>query len=337
MFLFVLTTATLFAQPNKKINVTDSIGRKQGYWKKYANDTLKYEGTFKDNFPVGEFKYYFPNKNVKAITNYSNNGTTAKTTLLYDNGKKNAEGTYMDKKKDGTWIYYSASEGKMSEENYQNGIKSGVWKYYYENGKVNKIETYKNDLLEGLCEEYYADSVIKMRVNYTMGKQQGIVKYYGLTGKIFLTGMFQNDIKDGEWMFFNENGFGDRKLTYKAGTVVKEEIITMNKNEKVCTNILDIAYCEQKGTEIFIRLNSGEQIPVSYNLSQMENLLGENHFFRVNANFIIALRSFKNRKTFNIDNPVLTLNPDPGIPVVVEKSLLEGFMSWAGMIKYDNK
>ena len=62
-----------------KTNFTDSLGRKQGYWKKYSKDTLKYEGQFKDDIPVGEFKYYFFDGKVKAHTTYSDNGKVAKT------------------------------------------------------------------------------------------------------------------------------------------------------------------------------------------------------------------------------------------------------------------
>ncbi|MEI6124193.1 MAG: LytTR family transcriptional regulator DNA-binding domain-containing protein [Bacteroidota bacterium] len=331
--IFALCSAMLFAQP--KSNITDSLGRKQGYWKKYVNDTLKYEGTFKDNKPQGEFKYYYPDKTVKSITNYSNSGVVAKTIMLYNNGKKNAEGTYIDKKKDGLWVYYNADQVKISQENYKNGLKEGEWRYYYDNSKINKIENYKNDLLDGLCFEFYADSLLKVKETYSKGIHQGLVQYFDLNGKVFLTGSYVNDLKEGEWMFFNGNGTGERKLTFKLGNLLKEEIIVTTKAGLKNINVKEIAFCERKDTTVYVRLNSGEQIQISNKIDDMDRLLGDFNFYRVNVNFIISMWSFKNRKTFKADNPVLTLNPDPGIPVVVEKELVEGFMSWTGLIKYN--
>ncbi len=334
-FVLILFSAVLYAQPQKKINFTDSLGRKQGYWKKIVNDTLKYEGTFKDNNPDGEFKYYYPDKSVKALTIYSNDGKKAKTVMFYNNGKKNAEGSYVDKQKDGLWVYYNKDQVKMSEENYQNGLKSGVWKYYYDNSKINKIENYKNNMLDGECLEYYPDSLIKMKSNYKAGKRQGLIQFYDLNGKVFASGNYLNDLQEGVWMFFNDKGAAERRLTFKAGNLLNEELVLASKSGNKYINIKDIAFCEKKDSSVFIRLNSGEQILVPYTLTDLERILGEVSYFRINANFIISIWSLKNRKTFSQDNPVLTLNPDPGIPVLIDKAEIEGFMSWAGLIKYD--
>src|SRR5688572_23660587 len=50
LFQFLITVA----------QTTDAKGRKQGYWKKKeaGTDKLLYEGEFKDDLPVGKFKYY---------------------------------------------------------------------------------------------------------------------------------------------------------------------------------------------------------------------------------------------------------------------------------------
>ncbi|MDR3048040.1 MAG: hypothetical protein LBU51_10635, partial [Bacteroidales bacterium] len=49
----------LFSQTENS-NVTDAQGRKQGYWKKYQDKMLLYEGEFKNDVPMGIFKYYYP-------------------------------------------------------------------------------------------------------------------------------------------------------------------------------------------------------------------------------------------------------------------------------------
>lgn len=331
--IFVFITGTILAQPQ---NVTDSLGRKQGYWKKYVKDTLKYEGQFVNDKPVGEFKYYYPDKKIKAITLYSDSGRNAQTVMYFNNGKKNGEGLYIDKKKEGLWVYYGMNELKISEENYKNGIKEGTWKYFYDDKKINRIENYINGILDGECMEFYADSILKMKCFYKNGKLDGKYQYFYISGKILYTGYYKTDYKDGEWMFFNENNFGERKLTYKNGTLLKEEIILKHQEGSIkYINIEDIAYCYFKDKSTIIKLNSGEELPFSTDFNELEKQLGQYKFFRVKQDFIVSAWSVKNRKTFNTSNPVLILNPDPGKQIEVQKDNLEAFMSWAGIIKYE--
>lgn len=334
-FIIVFAPAIILAQTDIKNNYTDSLGRKQGYWKKYSNDTLKYEGQFKDDIPYGEFKYYYYNGKVKANTVYSENGKVAKTKMYQPDEKLNGEGSYYDKKKDGHWIYYGLNGRKISDEYYSKGIKTGEWKYYYDDGKINRIENYKNNVKDGPFMEFYPDSVIKAKGNYANDKLNGTVQYYGLKGNVVLTGKYINDFKESEWMFFNDLGAGERKLTYKSGDLLNEEIIFTTKSGNKFISSKDIAYCEGIGKETLIKLNSGEEILSIYSLDNVERLLGGVNYFRVNHSFVIAFWSVKNRKTFSKENPVLKLNPDPGKVVEVDTSYMVGFMSWAGLIKYD--
>lgn len=333
--IMMLVPVLLFAQPVNKTNFTDSLGRKQGYWKKYSKDTLKYEGQFKDDIPQGEFKYYFFDGKVKAQTIYSDNGKVAKTIMYHPNGKKNGEGMYVDKKKDGLWIYFGTNGVKISEENYKMGVKTGVWKYYYDDGRINRIENFKNNVKDGEWMEFYQDSVVKTKGVYSNDKLNGVVQCFGLTGKLFLTGKYVNDLKEGDWMFFNELGAGERKLTYKGSSLLKEEVIVPTKGGNKYINAKSIAWCEALGKETLIKLIAGDEITASVNIDTVERLLGQINYFRVNPGFVVAIWSVKNRKTFNKDNPVLTLNPDPGKLVVVDPEVLAGFMSWAGLIKYE--
>lgn len=334
-FLMALLPVLMYAQPAGKTNFTDSLGRKQGYWKKYSKDTLKYEGQFKDNIPVGEFKYYFADGKVKALTSYSENSKVAKTIMFHPDGKKNGEGTYIDKKKDGLWIYYGMNGIKISEENYQMGVKTGVWKYYYDDGRINRIENYKNNVKAGEWIEYYQDSVLKTKGLYANDKKNGLAQYYGLTGKLYVSGKYVDDQRDGEWMFFNELGAGERKLTYKLGDLLKEEVIVPVKGGLTYINAKTIAWCEGQGKETLIKLIEGKEVRANISIDTVERLLGQINYLRVNPNFVVAIWSIKNRKTFTKDNPELILSPDAGKPVMVDASVIEGFMSWADLIKYD--
>ncbi|HOY30965.1 MAG TPA: LytTR family transcriptional regulator DNA-binding domain-containing protein [Bacteroidales bacterium] len=332
IFSLSVLTQTALAQPANK---TDSLGRKQGYWKKYAGDTLKYEGNFINDKPTGEFIYFYPDGKTKALTIYSDSGRRAQTVMYFNNGKKNAEGVYVDRKKDGLWIYYGTNEKKISEENYKNGVKEGIWKYFYDDGKINRMENYKNNLLNGECMDFYADSILKQKSTYVNNKLNGKFQYFYNSGKLLFTGIYKNDLKDGEWMFFDEKGLGDRKLTYKNGSLVKEEILVMSKGNYTFVVMADIAYCFSDMNEVHVKMNSGVEVITSAPLGELEKLLDQFNFFRISPNFIISRWCVKNRKDFVKENPVLILNPDPGKTVMVHPDKIDSFMSWASLLKYE--
>lgn len=57
--------------PNN-INQMDAKGEKQGYWiKKYPDGQILYEGSFRNNKPVGEFKRYYEDGSLKSVLMYS--------------------------------------------------------------------------------------------------------------------------------------------------------------------------------------------------------------------------------------------------------------------------
>ena len=49
-------------------HISDENGKKQGKWMKRKDGVKFYAGQFKDDIPVGEFKYYYPNGKLKIST-----------------------------------------------------------------------------------------------------------------------------------------------------------------------------------------------------------------------------------------------------------------------------
>jgi antitoxin component YwqK of YwqJK toxin-antitoxin module len=335
--LIVSGISHLAAQPCKQ-NCLDSLGRKQGYWKKYVKDTLKYEGTFVNDIPTGDFIYYYYDGKTKAKTTYSDNGKKAVTVMYFADGKRNAEGTYVDQKKEGLWIYYSRTGKKNSTETFVKGIQDGPAKYYYESGAISRKEQLKNGVLEGEVLEYFdkIDSTLKLKTNYTAGKINGAYLINHLNGKPALTGKYVNGIKEGEWIFYSEAGVPQRRIAYEKDAIKKEELILQTKAGPVTLELSKIAYCEALGTEVKFRLNTGEEIQAKIPLADAEFLLGQFDFMRVNDSFVVAAWAIKNLKTFDTQNPLLTLKPDPGKVVKVDSVYMEAFQSWAGLLKFDN-
>ena len=71
------------SQTETHINITDQQGMKQGHWiKKYPNENIMYDGYFKDDHPVGEFKRYYEDQSLKSVLIYSDDGRTGNCNYL---------------------------------------------------------------------------------------------------------------------------------------------------------------------------------------------------------------------------------------------------------------
>lgn len=82
-----MASAIIFAQP-VSLNQTDKNGKKQGKWiKKDEHNRPIYEGTFNDDKPIGEFKYYYDTGEIKTISFFSNAGSVCRTKHFFPDRK----------------------------------------------------------------------------------------------------------------------------------------------------------------------------------------------------------------------------------------------------------
>jgi antitoxin component YwqK of YwqJK toxin-antitoxin module len=195
--------------PSFSQNSTDQDGLKQGKWvKKYDYGGIRYEGQFKDDKPVGEFRYYHKNGNLKATTLYIASGDSAITTSYHKNGNKMAEGVYYKQRKEGKWLYYSDIDGALiSEENYEKGQLHGkVITFYPDSGKPAEIIECVHGKREGPLRKYFPEGSIMTEGTYVNDSLDGKFTLYWSDGKIQVSGAYDNGIQSGEWTYFDEEG-----------------------------------------------------------------------------------------------------------------------------------
>ena len=218
IFISLLCLSVL-GQSGQNSNIEDELGRKQGYWKLYDEmGHLKYEGRFVDNIPVDTFKYYYPDRKLKAVSFFSKEGIQSQTKLYHRNGKVMAEGNYIEKQKDGNWKYFSEYDGALlSEENYKNKLKEGWWRKYYPNKQLAEELKYVNDKGEGVWVQYYTDGAIKLKGNYVDGMKEGAFVMYHANGKVEANGNYSQSLKDGSWSFYAEDGKLIKEEVFKNG------------------------------------------------------------------------------------------------------------------------
>ncbi|MCK9618061.1 MAG: hypothetical protein M0R21_09540 [Lentimicrobiaceae bacterium] len=229
--LGLLISTFTFSQKlsDEKINVTDTKGRKQGYWKKIdETGNLKYQGQFKNNIPIGEFRYYYPKDILKTFLVYSDNGKVSRTTTYHRNGKVMAVGKYVKEKKDSIWTFFDETGCMISKELYRLGLKEGVHLNYYQDGKVSEKTTWKNDIKQGEWVQYFPDGNIKVSANYSNNFLNGKAVFYFPDGKTMVSGEYHKGNRENEWLYYSDTGLIEKKEIYKNGFLIKE--IKMEKD-----------------------------------------------------------------------------------------------------------
>ena len=231
--VFSLSALLLFSallngqQPETELNKTDQAGRKQGHWiKRYPDNTILYDGYFRDNIPAGEMKRYNPDGTLKSILNYSNNGNEADATIYHSNGFIAAKGKYINRKKEGTWQFFSEfTEGyKVSEEAYKDNMRNGKSVKLYPEGNVAEQKTFVNDTARGEWVKYFSNGNLSLRSSFTDGKINGKFEAWFENGNLQFSGTYINDKRDGTWLIYDREGKLKYKLECKMGTTKDKQM-----------------------------------------------------------------------------------------------------------------
>jgi antitoxin component YwqK of YwqJK toxin-antitoxin module len=223
----IITIASLLAisvcgksQTELQMNITDQHGMKQGHWiKKYLNESVMYDGNFKDNHPVGEFRRYLEDKSLISVLIYSSDGRTAIATIYHPNGRISSKGTYVDQLREGKWQFFSAfTDGYLiSEETYTKNLRNGLSVKFYPDSSIAEKIAYINDIKQGEWVQYYPSGIVALKSNYLNGKIDGKFEMWYDTGTIQISGQYKNDSKEGLWIIYKNDGTTRYKLEYMQG------------------------------------------------------------------------------------------------------------------------
>jgi len=221
-----------FSFGQNQYNKVDANGMKQGQWvKMWNNGMVMYKGTFKNDKPVGEFKYFYPSGKLKSVMTFSEDASKAHNISYHENGKKMAEGNFVNKKKVGSWKYYSDVDEKLvSVENYKNGLLNGKSiTYYIDEGKPFEVFVYRNGVKNGEWVKYFIDGQIMTYTFLVNGKLQGDFVNYNPDGILIVKGQYNDGEMDRTWLYYDEKGKLYRKEVYNKGNLVNAEDVEEEK------------------------------------------------------------------------------------------------------------
>ncbi len=217
------------------INYMDITGKKQGYWcKRDAAGNKVFEGTFKNDVPIGEFKKYHPNGKVKYLMYYNPNNQNDVQVTMYDiTGELAAKGFYYNKLKHGTWQYFGQQEKLLMEEQYNMGKLDGASTIYWQIGQnlPAEVKHWKDSVKHGDWFWFYETGQMRMKAHYTNGKMDGPFIVYFFDGKVHVQGAYVNDYRHGVWNYYNEDGTSRAVLEYNMGKLINEDEVARRETK----------------------------------------------------------------------------------------------------------
>jgi antitoxin component YwqK of YwqJK toxin-antitoxin module len=217
---FILATyAILPSFSQSGLNATDQRGMKQGHWiKKYPNGVIMYDGFFKDDQPVGEFKRFYQTSSLKSLLMYSPDGKEAEATFYFPDGKTASKGKYINQKKEGKWQFFDENKGFLIiEENYTGNRKNGLSVKYYPDGKIAEKINYVNDVRNGEWLRFYNNGNAWIKSSYLNNRLNGKFEAWLENGTPEFSGEYIADARNGLWTIFNKDGSVRYKIEYKNG------------------------------------------------------------------------------------------------------------------------
>ncbi|MDR2963182.1 MAG: hypothetical protein LBU90_06100 [Bacteroidales bacterium] len=247
-----------FAQPKgDQINYVDANNKKQGLWiKRDAQGVKLYEGTFKNDVPVGEFKRFHPNGTVKQLMLYSSeNPLEVAVQTFNEQGVLVAQGNFYNQKKHGAWQYFENKQ-LIAEDMYDNGVLDGTSTIYWQttpHRQTAEIKNWTQGKKDGAWLWFYESGQVRMNANYANNTLHGKFTVYFANGATMLSGVYKHDRRDGDWTYKNEDGSTKLVLKYANGKMLNQDEFdkeqTRQLNEQ-WSNVPDFAEPDMNNPEL---------------------------------------------------------------------------------------
>ncbi len=175
----------------------------------YEDGQLRWEKQFKDNAPVGTWKYYYGNGQLFAQGEFSTQHPQGHNWIIHTAEGKALHATACDSvvvtafssEMFPTTIGYYSGDTVYAYEFYEdialrgtgrlvNGARDGYWVFYYPNGIKQAEATYLDGIENGMHSVYRENGVPYYRGLYIDGKRSGTWEIYDAEGNLSATKNF---------------------------------------------------------------------------------------------------------------------------------------------------
>lgn len=239
---------------NENVNQTGFYSRNEmdSLWTVYyLNGQINSQGYMKANEPNGPWKNYYEDGSLREEIFYHSETEIDVLNVWRKDGiqaVKDGNGQYLflgpqgqilqtgeiaDKKRTGVWKYYDVKgklvqEGRFDNDEFfilntwdqfgdQHVVNGyGTSKIFYPDGKtLAESGKVKNGRKVGKWKTYFPTSGnVQQEISYENGKLNGPQNVYYESGQIFVTGEMKDGNREGEWLWYFENGEISSQVSY---------------------------------------------------------------------------------------------------------------------------
>jgi antitoxin component YwqK of YwqJK toxin-antitoxin module len=200
----------------------DSLRNRIGLWTEYHNTgEFKGKGLYKEGNRIGDWEFFYASGKLEQKGKYDKKGRAQGVwKWYYESGKLWREENYVNGKRDGELKDYDEEGKVMLQGNFVENRKEGRWTY--ETPDYLEFGTYTNDEPDSLWKSYYMPGKVKhFEGRFLAGEPVGLHEGYHPTGARMYVGNYVSGMKDGDWKYYDENGFNYLVITYKNDIEIK--------------------------------------------------------------------------------------------------------------------
>jgi antitoxin component YwqK of YwqJK toxin-antitoxin module len=171
---------------------------KEGPWKYYhGNGMVEQEGTYYKGKPEGDWRWYYAGGETLREEIYYNGLLDGAMTEYDEEGYVITKGQYIEGKEDGEWYYrYGDNE---TDGSYADGMRNGLWKYY------------------DVPDEMGKQKILRFEGRFIEDNPHGKHTYYWANGNRKEEGEYVMGRKEGDWIFFSNDGLPFIIVSYLNG------------------------------------------------------------------------------------------------------------------------
>lgn len=111
---------------------------------------------------------------------------------------------------------------------------------------------------------------------------------------------------------------------------VKKRFLVKHLRKFLSISVNHVAYFYSNGRLSFLVTTDNKKYLVEYSITQLENVLSTEQFFRINRQFIIAIESVKQAEDYYGNRLVIEVQPAFFEKVIVSRERVGDFKKWLG-------
>jgi antitoxin component YwqK of YwqJK toxin-antitoxin module len=206
-------------------NERDEQGRRQGPWSgHFPSGRTRYKGQFKDDQPIGVFRYFNNDGSLRVELQHQYSGDTVNAIYYHSNRRVLSEGFFLNRKRQGTWTFFTEMGVKVAENYYHQDAEHGKWKTFFPNGSLAEIVTWENGSKHGPWIQYFEDGNYRLKASYKDNMLHGDFTVYYQNNQKVLQAHYYQSLPDNTWRYYSSSGELEKEVYYSKGRMIKEVI-----------------------------------------------------------------------------------------------------------------